>query len=73
MWWYHRWVGVGVVSVVGREEELRVARAALGAMTGGAVVFRGEPGIGKTTLWEAVTAEAVEAGRRVLRARPVEA
>jgi DNA-binding CsgD family transcriptional regulator len=66
-------VGVTVVSVVGREEELRRARAVLGESRSGIVVFRGEPGIGKTTLWEAATAAAAAAGRRVLVARPIEA
>lgn len=66
-------MGAAVVSVVGREDELRAACAAVEAPGGGVVLFRGGAGIGKTTLWEAVTAEAVEAGHRVLRARPVEA
>lgn len=66
-------MGAAVVSVVGRDEELRAARAALEVPRGGAVVFRGEAGIGKTTLWEASTASALAAGRRVLVARPVEA
>jgi MoxR-like ATPase len=44
-----RRVGATVATVVGREEELRVAPAALQAASV-AVVFRGEPGIGKTSL-----------------------
>jgi DNA-binding CsgD family transcriptional regulator len=62
-----------VVSVVGRDEELRAARTVLTESKTAVVVFRGEPGIGKTTLWEAATASAAAAGRRVLVARPIEA
>ena len=56
--------------ILGREAEL----AALEAFAGAdgpvrALVLVGEPGIGKTTLWEAAVALARERGRRVLSAR----
>jgi hypothetical protein len=61
-------------AVIGREEE----RAALAAFVTGAAAHRalvvaGEPGIGKTTLWEAGIATAREHGLRVLVARPASA
>jgi DNA-binding CsgD family transcriptional regulator len=59
------------VPVIGREQE----RAALAAFVSGAaaqraLVIAGEPGIGKTTLWEAGIATAREHGLRALVARP---
>ena len=52
--------------IYGRETELeRVA-----AVSDHALVLSGEPGIGKTTLWEAGIAAARERGVRVLIARP---
>ena len=52
--------------IYGRETELdRVS-----AVSGHALVLSGEPGIGKTTLWEAGIAAARERGVRVLVARP---
>ena len=57
--------------LVAREDELEAIRALLtGADTGGRVlVLEGEPGVGKTTLWEHGLAAAREAGFRVLVAR----
>src|SRR5262245_57080622 len=61
--------------VVGREDELALLRDFVAAVADGprALCVRGEPGIGKTTLWRAAI-EAEEAmGLRVLSARCVEA
>ena len=59
------------VEAVGREEQVAGLRA-LGTADSGAhaVVLTGEPGIGKTTLWEAGVDGARERGLRVLSARP---
>jgi DNA-binding CsgD family transcriptional regulator len=59
--------------VVGRESELAAIADFL--VAGGpccAVVVAGEPGIGKTTVWEAAVETAAKGGLRVLRARPAE-
>jgi len=58
-------------TLVGRERELDVLRAAVDEARGGArvVVLQGEAGIGKTTLWEAGVAVAATQGARVLRTR----
>ena len=62
-------------AIVGRDGELEAAAEFFDRLKGGsaALVFAGEPGIGKTTLWM----EAVERARRgslvVLSARPVAA
>src|SRR3954451_4595570 len=56
---------------VGRGDELEeFASAVFAAGPAGApvVLLRGEPGIGKTTIWEYVVADAVARGRRVLKA-----
>src|SRR5262245_6392476 len=53
--------------IVGRAVELE--RVSTG-FTGRALVLAGEPGIGKTTLWEAGIAAARACGLRVLIARP---
>jgi DNA-binding CsgD family transcriptional regulator len=59
--------------VVGREDELAAISNFLDADgTPCAVVVEGEPGIGKTTVWLAATAQAEARGLRVLRARPAE-
>jgi DNA-binding NarL/FixJ family response regulator len=58
------------VGLVGRESERDVVRGFLAAGTSGALLLNGEPGIGKTTLWEAGIAVARERGLRVLVARP---
>jgi DNA-binding CsgD family transcriptional regulator len=57
--------------LVGRDEELQVALVALDELPA-AVVFEGEPGIGKTILWQAALAELAARGSRVLSARPAE-
>ena len=59
--------------VVGRAAELRAASAFLrAAATGPAgLVFAGDPGIGKTTLWSHVIGQARERSVAVLSARPV--
>lgn len=61
--------------IVGREVELAAARAFIDAADGGpaALVFEGEAGIGKSTLWLAAVASARERGWRVLSSRPAEA
>jgi len=57
--------------VVGRESEFAVLDGFLGGDVGGrSLVLAGEPGIGKTTLWEAGVSIARERGLRVLVARP---
>jgi predicted ATPase len=63
------------LEVVGREGELAAVREALAqAKTGAAVaIVRGEPGIGKTTLWLAGIGLAEQQGFRVLVSRPAEA
>ena len=52
--------------IYGRETELERVTA----VSGHALVLSGEPGIGKTTLWEAGIAAARDRGVRVLVARP---
>ncbi|MGZ4247322.1 MAG: AAA family ATPase [Solirubrobacteraceae bacterium] len=64
---------VPVVSIVGRELELATLREAPVAESGvSGLVLVGEPGIGKTTLWEEGTMAARARGARVLSARPSE-
>ena len=60
--------------LVGREQDLGVVRsfAAQASVSGGGLVIAGEPGVGKTTLLEAVAMEAEAAGIRVLRSAGVE-
>jgi DNA-binding CsgD family transcriptional regulator len=62
-------------AIVGREEELGSIRAFLASAGEGpaALVLSGEPGIGKTVLWEAVVEEAKTRFGRVLSCRGVEA
>src|SRR5258708_15677356 len=61
--------------VVGRARELEAVSAFLEAMAGGpaGLIFAGEPGIGKTTLWMEALARARERSLMVLSARPVAA
>ena len=61
--------------VVGREQELAALAACVsgGTAPGGAAVVVGEPGIGKTTLWEAAVEMARAQGLRTLLARPTDA
>ncbi len=58
-------------NLVGRERELAAIAGFLEADAGArAVVIEGEPGIGKTTVWEAAVGSASEKGFLSLRARP---
>ena len=56
-------------SVIGRDEELAVARALLAGLQEGprALIIEGEAGIGKTAVWRAALEEAASHGCRVLR------
>jgi DNA-binding CsgD family transcriptional regulator len=58
--------------LVGRDAELAVLDEVLGSGRAQTLVISGEPGIGKTTVWEAGVARAQRAGARVLVARPTE-
>src|SRR6266536_4510870 len=60
---------------IGRERELEELDAFLDAAPKAprALLLKGEPGIGKTTLWRAAVEAARERGFRVLTARPAEA
>jgi DNA-binding CsgD family transcriptional regulator len=62
-------------AVIGRDEELRSIEAFLGEIESGpaALVLSGEPGIGKTLLWEAGVREARRRCGTVLVHRSVEA
>ena len=59
-------------AVVGRAAELDVVDAFLAALDDGParLLVEGEPGIGKTTVWQAATARARERGFRILASRP---
>lgn len=60
--------------VVGREQELeRLAEFVAGKTAERLLVIDGQPGIGKTTLWEGAVGIAAAQDVRVLRARPAEA
>jgi len=61
--------------VVGREREIAEASGFLAeaAERSRGLLLVGEPGIGKTTVWQAVVEQAAERGREVLVARPSEA
>ena len=63
------------VEVIGRDEELDVIGKFLGDVerSPAALVFSGEPGIGKTILWEAGVEQARDRFGRVLSCRGVEA
>src|SRR5439155_4512215 len=58
--------------LIGRQEELAALIGFLGGLRGGprALVFEGEAGIGKTSLWEEGVAEARAHGACVLVCRP---
>jgi len=62
-------------AVVGRERELEATAAFFDRMREGpsGLVFEGDAGAGKTTLWIDAIHQAEARGFRVLRARPVEA
>ena len=66
---------MSIPSLVGRDDELGTVEAFLGRIEHGpcALVLSGEPGIGKTILWEAGVAEAEQRAVRVLVAAGVEA
>jgi Cdc6-like AAA superfamily ATPase len=61
--------------VVAREREFGAVAAFLAEVRDGpaALVFAGEPGIGKTTVWQEAVAWAQASSMTVLVARPVEA
>src|SRR6266536_1332365 len=66
-------MAAAAADLVGRAEELSaIARFLETRAPACAVVIEGEPGIGKTTLWEAAAAEASARGARTLRARPAQ-
>ena len=62
-------------ALIGREDELAAIDAWLGAVAEGpaAFVVAGEPGIGKTVVWQAGVLKAAEAGMSVLAHRSSEA
>jgi DNA-binding CsgD family transcriptional regulator len=63
-----------VPDIVGREEEVALLHAFVGAAHGPvALVIEGEAGIGKSTLWLAGVEEARARGLRILSAQPTEA
>ena len=59
-------------AVVGREAELAEAQGFLDALQEGfaALIFEGEPGIGKSTVWQEARRRADVTGARVLWCRP---
>jgi DNA-binding CsgD family transcriptional regulator len=59
----------GCGEIVGREPELAVVHEFLERGSARALVVTGDPGIGKTTLWEAALGNARERGFRVLSTR----
>jgi predicted ATPase len=61
-----------VSSLVGRESELGAVEDLLRSERSRVVAIVGEPGIGKTTLWQAAVEHARAQGARVLVARPTE-
>jgi DNA-binding NarL/FixJ family response regulator len=61
-----------VLSLVGRESELEAVATFLRSERPRAVAIVGEPGIGKTTLWQAAVEHARTRGARLLVARPTE-
>ena len=61
-----------MAAVVGREAELERIEAFLAGGRQRVLALVGEPGIGKTTLWQKAVAAARERGATVLAARPAE-
>jgi hypothetical protein len=59
---------------LGREAELGSLAAFLDALAGGPLVLvaEGEPGIGKTTLWQATFTAAQQRAYRILAAQPAQ-
>jgi AAA ATPase domain len=67
----HPAAGDGVAGIVGRESELKVlGEFVTPAASGAALVLKGSPGVGKTTLWQAGRDAALGHGMRVISARP---
>ena len=67
----HPAAGDGVAGIVGRESELKaLAEFVTPTASGAALVLRGSPGVGKTTLWQAARDAGRDRGMRVLSARP---
>jgi DNA-binding CsgD family transcriptional regulator len=66
---------VSDAALIGREDELAAINAWLGTVAEGpaAFVLAGEPGIGKTLLWQAGIRDAADAGMSVLAHRSAEA
>jgi hypothetical protein len=64
-----------VLHVIGRQAELEAGEQFLDTLSLGpaSLVIEGEPGIGKTTLWQALLDSAVQRGFGALDARPTEA
>ena len=69
------WLSMQTTAIVGREEELSSIRRFLIELAAGpsALVMSGEPGIGKTVLWEIACEDARQPPGRVLSWRGVEA
>lgn len=63
---------VSDVALEGRVDDLETIRRLLRSANGQALVIVGEPGVGKTTLLDAVSDEAKQMGSRVIRAAGVE-
>ena len=61
-----------VSSLVGRESELGAVESFVRSEQPRALAIVGEPGIGKTTVWQAAVEQARTRGARVLIARPTE-
>jgi MoxR-like ATPase len=67
-WRLHRPVGtrdnrhMAAAGLVGRDEELAAIGTLIAERRGGGLLLSGEPGIGKTVLWEAGVEQAREAG-----------
>jgi DNA-binding CsgD family transcriptional regulator len=59
----------GESAVVGRDEELAFLAGELDRLSPSAVLLAGEPGIGKTTVWQAAIEQARQSGRIVLECR----
>src|SRR6059036_950228 len=66
-------MAAAAADLIGRGEELAaIARFLETRAPACAIAIEGEPGIGKTTVWEAAVAEAAARGARTLRARPAQ-
>jgi DNA-binding CsgD family transcriptional regulator len=64
-----------MTALVDRDQEFAVVREFVGGVGGGpsALVLTGEPGIGKTVLWEAGIAEGAQRAARILTCHGIEA